>query len=251
MALKFRICALLHIRNGDLIKPVNCEGVRKVGDPQIFADRYEMQGIDEIIYLDTVASLYGRSSLGDILARASARLMTPLTAAGGVRTIEDALFLLRSGADKIGLNTAAIANPAIIDALAKKIGSQSVVIMIDAKAKGGTWEAFSKGARQPSGRNAITWAKEAVDRGAGEVLVTSIDQEGMRRGFDYNLIKEIAGTVAVPVVAAGGFGDAHDAHTAASCGADAVAIASALHFGAFSVAEIKETLNAVGVAVRR
>lgn len=248
--LAFRLIARLDIRGPHCIKTIRCEGVRKVGDPYEIAARYEGMGIDEIIYLDTVASLYGRNGLHDLLARATDSLATPITAGGGVRSVADARALLLAGADKIAVNSAAIRRPELITELAEKFGSQAVVVQIDAKRKGDGWEAYCDGGRQATGIDAVAWAEKAVDRGAGECLCTSIDQEGTRRGPDLRLMDRVVRLVPVPVVAAGGVGTVADVVAAGRSGVLGLAMAAALHSSLFDLNEARRALAAAGVPVR-
>lgn len=250
MALKFRLIARLDIRNEHLIKPIRLEGVRKVGEPHAFAKRYEAEGIDELVYLDTVASLYGRNSLGHLLELAAGALMTPLTVAGGIRSMEDGRRAFLSGADKIAVNTAAHRDPELIADLASKAGCQSVVLQLDAKRRGAGWEAYSHGGREPTGRDAIAWAQEAEKRGAGEILLTSIDREGTGLGFDLGLVAAVSRNVGIPVVCSGGFGCPGHAVQAAKAGAAGVAIAGALHYERVTLAEIRSALHAARIPVR-
>lgn len=247
--LAFRIIARLDIRNEALIKTIRCEGVRKVGDPYEYAKRYDEAGIDEILYLDVVASLYGRNSLAELVEKTARGCFCPLTVAGGISDSLGAGELFRSGADKVGINSAATMAPEILGTLALKYGSQAVVLQLDAKRKNGSWEAYTHGARQPSGRNALEWAKEAVDRGAGEILVTSIDREGTRQGFDVELLREVA-SLPVPVVAAGGFGAPLHAVEAYKAGVSGIAIAGDLHYNRTGLDEIRKALKDAGAAVR-
>jgi imidazole glycerol-phosphate synthase subunit HisF len=228
---RVRVIARLDIKGPNLIKGVHLEGLRIVGDPQQYATRYYESGIDELLYLDAVASLYQRNSLGAFVAHAAEHLFVPLTVGGGVRSVEDAAALLRVGADKVAVNTAAHRDPELIDALAKRFGSQCVVAQIDAKVRpDGGWEAYTDGGREHSGRDVMEWAAELVARGAGEILLTSIDREGTRRGFDTALVASIATSQPVPVIASGGFGSpAHATAVVADGGADAVAIADGFH----------------------
>ncbi|MGI9492327.1 MAG: imidazole glycerol phosphate synthase subunit HisF [Geminicoccaceae bacterium] len=248
--LAFRLIARMDIRNEHLIKTIRCEGVRKVGDSAIFAKRYNDAGIDELLYLDVVASLYGRNGLHDLLDQTTSEVFAPVTAAGGVRSVDDAHKLFDHGADKIALNTAAVGTPALIDELARKFGSQAVVLQLDAKQVDNGWEAFCEGGRQPTGRPVLAWAAEAVDRGCGELLLTSIDREGVRSGFDLALIDRLAGLATVPLIAAGGFGAPHHAVEAKKSGADGIAVAGALHYDRVSLGEIRGALRDAGVAVR-
>lgn len=247
--LAFRLIARLDIRNAHLIKTIRLEGVRKVGDPAEFARRYDQAGIDEILYLDVVASLYGRNSLGGLVQRGTADAFCPVTVGGGIATVDTAGSLFRSGADKIAINTSVVRDPSLITELAKKFGSQAVVLQLDAKRKGDGWEAYCDGGRQPTGLSSTQWAAEAVDRGAGEILATAIDREGCRSGFDLALIGALA-SLSVPVVAAGGFGAPHHAVEAAEAGASGIAIAGDLHYRRVSIEDIRDALRHAGVAVR-
>jgi cyclase len=229
--LAFRLIARLDIKSPNLVKTINLEGLRKLGDPHEYASRYDRQGIDEIIYLDIVASLYGRNSLADLVEKTTRDVFTPVTVGGGIQSVDDALTLLRAGADKIALNTAAIKDPTLITRLAEKIGSQSVVLQIDAKRHSNGWEAWCEGGREPTGKDAIAWAQEVVEQGAGEILVTSIDSEGTALGFNSELGRRIAGCVAVPVVASGGIRSAAHILAAHQAGVSGVAMAGLLHFG--------------------
>ena len=242
--------ARLDIRFPNLIKTRNLEGVRVVGDPSQYAARYYDDGIDEILFMDVVASLYGRNSLTELISRVSSGVFCPLTVGGGVKSVGDAVALLRSGADKIALNTEATKRPKLLTEMAMKLGNQAVVVQIDAKRNSGRWEAWCDGGRQPTGRDAVEWAIEACEMGAGEVLLTSIDREGTRQGFDLDLIKEVSRVVKVPVVASGGMGSPQDAVLAISAGADAVSAAHILHYGDHTVWDIKNAMASLGIRVR-
>lgn len=247
--LTFRLIARLDIRNNYLIKTVRCEGVRKVGDPADYARRYDAQGIDEILYLDVVASLYGRNSLAGLVQQTAEECFVPVTAGGGLSDASDARRLLACGADKVGVNTAAIRRPDLIEALARRFGSQAVVLQLDAKRKNGGWEAYCDGGRQPTGRDALVWAAEAVERGCGEILVTSIDREGVSAGFDLDLVSALS-CLRVPIVAAGGFGAPSHAVEAYRAGASGVAIAGWLHYNRGKLDEIRAALKSAGIPVR-
>jgi imidazole glycerol-phosphate synthase subunit HisF len=229
---------------------VNLEGVRRVGDPHEFAVRYANEGIDEILYMDAVASLYGRNSLADLVSRTTEAVFVPVTVGGGIRSTDDVRAMMLAGADKVAINTAAVARPELITEVARKFGSQAMVLQIDAKRKGDGWEVYCDGGRQPSGKDAIEWAREGVERGAGEILLTSIDHEGTRRGFDEGLARAVAGGVGVPVVASGGCGNAQHAAAAIKAGADAVAIAHVLHYRLATIEQIKEAMSKAGIPVR-
>ena len=249
--LKFRLIARLDCRNAHLIKTIRLEGVRRVGDPNDYARRYDAEGIDELLYLDVVASLYGRNALAGLVSQSAASVFTPITVGGGIRSADDVQTLFLAGADKVAVNTAAVKRPALITEIAEKFGSQAIAVQIDAKCKGNGWEAYCEGGRQPTGRDAIEWAQEAAGRGAGELLLTSIDREGTSTGFDADLVGRFAGGVAVPVIAAGGFGRPEHAVEAAQAGVSGIAIAGALHYGRVGLSEIRAALHGAGVPVRR
>ena len=249
--LAFRLIARLDIKPPNLIKTVRLEGVRVVGDPHEYATRYDEEGIDELFYLDAVASLYGRNQLCDLVERTTEDAFVPVTVGGGVASREGAAELFRAGADKVAVNTAAVNRPELITEIADRFGSQAIAIQIDAKLQGSHWQAFTDGGREPTGKDAVAWAKEAVERGAGEVLLTSIDREGTGEGFDLDLIGSIASAVDVPVVAAGGFGNPEHAVEAAQAGASGIAMAGSLHYGRVALADIRGILADAGVPVRR
>lgn len=225
------------------------EGLRVLGSPYEYATRYDSENIDEIIYLDIVASLYGRNNLHSLIEKTVADVFCPVTVGGGIQSIEDARALFLSGADKIALNTASVRRPDLINELANKFGSQAVVLQLDAKKSNGSWQAWTDGGREPSGRDAIEWSREAVSRGAGEILLTSIDREGTNSGFDVDLIKEVSKIVSVPVVASGGMGNSQHAFAALDSGAWGVASAGVLHRGG-SVQTIKAEIASFGIPMR-
>jgi cyclase len=236
-----RLIARLDVKGENLIKGVHLEGLRVIGAPQEFAKRYYEQGADELIYMDIVASLYGRSNLIDIVSRTANDVFVPMTVGGGVRTVEDVGNLLRAGADKIAINTAAVHRPELITEVARKFGSQCMVLSIEAKRHGsGKWEIFTDCGREKSGLDALEWAARGASLGAGEILVTSIDQEGTRKGFDTQLILEISKLVNVPVIASGGYGQLAHLNEVVQAGADAVAVADALHYGRTSVQALRQ-----------
>ncbi len=252
---KIRLIARLDVKDEYLVKGIQYEGLRKLGDPHDFALRYYQSGIDELLYLDTVASLYGRNNLSDILRRATADVFIPITAGGGLRSVRDVGVLLRAGADKAAVNTAAIKKPGLITEVAQAYGSQCMVLSIQAKRRSPLdpaqgWEAYYDNGREHSGLDAVAWAKEGAARGAGEILLTSVDQEGLRRGMDEDLIAAVCAAVDVPVIAAGGARDGRDAAGAARAGASAVAVASALHYGGKTVPQLKQEARDGGVEVR-
>ena len=245
-----RLIARLDIRNDKLIKPMNLEGVRVVGDPYEYATRYNAEGIDELLYIDAVSSLYGRNGILDVVERAVADVFCPVTVGGGIRSVEDARAALRAGADKIAVNSAVVRRPELITELAHKFGSQAVVLQIDAKRKGQGWEAYTDGGREPSGKDAVAWAQEAVARGAGEILVTSIDREGTRRGGDTALVAAIASRVRVPIVYSGGIGTPAHVVEAFKADASGVAMAHVLHFNTTSLGDIRMAAAQAGFHVR-
>lgn len=246
-----RIIARLDVKGANLIKGMHLEGLRIVGDPQEFAQQYYQQGVDEIIYIDTVASLYGRNNLVEIVRRTAESIFVPITVGGGIRSVDDVRTLLRAGADKVAINTAATENPSLIEEVARSFGSQCVVLSIEAKRRPGGWEALVNNGRDRTGRGVVEWAMEGVQRGAGEILLTSVDQEGTRKGFDLELIRAVATSVSVPVIASGGLGNAEDLVTVVQNGcADAVAVADALHYNRCSLSDLRRKAHSAGLEVR-
>lgn len=252
MSQKHRIIARLDIKGPNLIKGIHLEGLRVVGDPQSYANKYYQEGVDELIYIDSVASLYERNNLTDVLKRAAENIFIPMTVGGGIRSVSDVEKLLRSGADKIAINTAAVKNPNLIQDVSKSFGAQCMVLSIEAKKKqNGKWEVYFDNGREKTNIDVLDWVKKGVDLGAGEILLTSIDMEGTRRGFDLDLLKTIANTVPVPVIASGGMGQLKHAVDAIKIGnADAIAIADVLHYNRFSLKEIKSYMSANGIGMR-
>ena len=250
---QIRLIARLDVKCPNLIKGVHLEGLRVIGAPNDFARRYYAQGADELIYIDCVASLYGRNSLGDIVQRAAQDVFIPMTVGGGVRTVDDATHLLRCGADKVAVNTAAVANPQLISDIARRFGSQCMVLSVEAKRIGpGRWEAFTDNGREDTGLDVITWIKRGVALGAGEVLLTSVDKEGTRKGFDVELVSAVTSEVSVPVIASGGMGNTDHLLDVVQRGqADAVAMADILHYGRASFADIRRATHDAGIPVRR
>jgi cyclase len=248
-----RVIARLDVKGKNLIKGVRLEGLRKMGDPQEFAQRYYRQGIDELIYMDAVASLYQRNNLTEIVRRSAEDVFIPITVGGGVRSLEDARALLRAGADKVAINTAATKQPEILSELAQRFGSQCVVLSIEAvRNPGGQgWEAHTDNGREHTGLDVVEWAARGVELGAGEILLTSVDREGTGKGFDVELINAVSKAVSVPVIASGGFGAiTHLVEAAKIGGADAVAIADALHFNKLDVQAIKKGAAEAGLPVQ-
>ncbi|MCC6467461.1 MAG: imidazole glycerol phosphate synthase subunit HisF [Alphaproteobacteria bacterium] len=248
-----RLIARLDIKGPNLIKGVNLEGVRVVGDPQEFARRYYEAGIDELIYMDAVASLYDRNSLDAIVRHTAENVFVPVTVGGGIRSLDDVGRMLRSGADKLAINTAAIRRPALITEVARRFGAQCMVLSIEAKRTApGRWEAYTDNGREKTGIDAVAWAKQGVELGAGELLVTSVDQEGTRRGFDVKLLRAIADAVSIPMIASGGLGaPEHLVAAVREGGADAVAMADVLHYGRLSLSAIRDAARSAGLSVRQ
>lgn len=236
-----RLIARLDVKGPNLIKGIHLEGLRKIGDPQEYASKYYVQGADELIYMDIVASLYGRRILDEIVKRAARNIFVPLTVGGGVRSTSDVELLLKSGADKIAINTAAVQRPELISEVANRFGSQCMVLSIEAKKQdSGIWEVYTDCGRERSGLDVINWVKKAVDLGAGEVLITSIDMEGTKKGFDKDLISMITKTINVPVIASGGYGKLEDLNIASNSGADGIAFADALHYNKTTIQELRQ-----------
>lgn len=252
MKKKVRIVARLDVKAPNMVKGVQMEGLRKLGNPNDFAQLYYEQGIDEILYVDIVASLYDRNSLLDIVTNTTANVFVPMIVGGGIRSIDDARKLLRAGADKVAINTAAIKNPTLIKELAETFGSQCVVVSIHAKKTSDNhWEAYYDSGREHTGMDVIEWAKQAEEYGAGELLITSVDRDGMQNGCDRELVKAITSRVAIPVIAGGGVGSKQDVVDVIQHGQpDAVAIGSALHFKKFSVGELRTELRLAGIQTR-
>jgi imidazole glycerol-phosphate synthase subunit HisF len=246
-----RLTARLDIKGSNLIKGVHLEGLRVIGDPQAYARRYYEQGADELIYIDIVASLYGRSKLTEIVRRAAHDVFVPMTVGGGVRTVDDVRDLLRAGADKVAINTAAVKRPELISEVARRFGSQCMVLSLEAKQQSpGKWEVYTDCGRERTGIDAIEWVRRGVELGAGEILVTSIDREGTRKGFDVELTRAVADAVSVPVIASGGYGEPKHLQQVAAAGADAIAVADALHFDRTTLPQLRESARAAGIPVR-
>ena len=226
-----RIIPRLDIKGANLVKGIHLEGLRVLGKPEHYARQYYEQGADELMYQDVVASLYGRNSLLDIVSRTAQEISIPLTVGGGIRTLDDIRALLRAGADKVAINTAAVARPEFIREAAHAFGSSTIVVAVEAIREGnGTYLAYTDNGREHTGLNAFDWAEQAASLGAGEIIATSVDREGTGSGYDIDLTKGIAARVTVPVVAHGGAGKAGDVVAAVEAGADAICLASILHY---------------------
>ena len=246
-----RLVVCLDVKGGRVVKGTQFVQLRDVGDPVELATRYELEGADEIVFLDISASAEERGTLLDVARRTAERLFVPLTIGGGVRSAEDVGLALRSGADKVSINSAAVARPEILRESAERFGSQCVVASIDAKHDGTTWRVHIKGGREATALDAVEWATECVHRGAGEILLTSIDRDGARTGYDLALTRAVSAAVAVPVVASGGAGTAaHVCEVLADAGADAALLAGILHDGVTTVRAIKDAMRAAHLPVR-
>ena len=246
-----RLIVCLDVAGGRVVKGVQFESLRDVGDPVELAERYEREGADEIVFLDISASSEERATLLELARRTAERLFVPLTIGGGIRTADDVGRALRAGADKTSLNSSAIERPKVLTEAAERFGAQCVVASIDARREGDGWRVYSRGGRVPTSLDAIAWARECVERGAGEIMLTSIDQDGARTGYDLALTRAVADAVNVPVIASGGAGNArHVLDALGSGGADAALVAGILHDGLTTVGEIKALLAANDVPVR-
>ncbi len=238
-------------QGGRVVKGVNFVGLRDAGDPVELAARYDDDGADEVVFLDITASSGNRGTIVDVVARTAEQVFIPLTVGGGVRSVDDARRLLRAGADKVGVNTAAVSRPELVGELAGEFGAQCVVVAIDARRSPGGYEVYTHGGRKPTGLDAISWAVEVERLGAGEILLTSMDRDGTRDGFDVALTRQVADACGLPVIASGGVGHLHHLVDGVTVGgADAVLAASIFHFGEHSIAEAKAALAAAGVPVR-
>ncbi len=249
--LRPRVVVCLDVKDGRVVKGTRFENLRDVGDPVELAERYEAEGADEIVYLDVSASKEDRGTLLDVVRRTAETLFIPLTVGGGVRSADDIGPLLRAGADKISVNSAALRDPELLTIGAERFGSQCIVASIDAARDGEMWRCFSHGGSQPTDRDAVEWATECVDRGAGEILLTSIDRDGARTGYRLDLTRAVSDSVSVPVIASGGAGEASHLRDAFVEGhASAALVAGILHDGLTTVGELKNALTAWGIQVR-
>ncbi len=246
-----RLIARLDVKGPNLIKGIHLEGLRVIGDPQEYAVKYYNQGADELIYIDCVASLYGRNSLVGVIRHTSDDVFIPMTVGGGVRSVSDVEQLLLAGADKVCVNTAAVNRPELISKISKRFGSQCMVLSIEAKSKeDGKWEAYTDNGRERTGLDVVEWAKRVESMGAGEILLTSIDKEGTKKGFDVELIHAVSSIVTIPVIASGGMGSVTHLTDVVEHGrADAVAMADILHYDRMTIADIRKEATASGVEV--
>lgn len=248
-----RIIARLDVKGQNLVKGVHLEGLKIIGDPKKYSYKYYLDGADELLYIDTVASLYGRNNLVEIVRETAKNSYIPLTVGGGIKSIEQMNELFRAGADKISINTGAIENPKLITEGAKLFGSQAIVISIEAKRKkDGSWEAYVENGREKTGKDVVTWVKEVITLGAGEILLTSIDMEGTKKGFDLNLIEEVLKVCTVPLIVSGGAGSSEDVTTLFKKykDVDGVALASILHYNITTIKKLKTNLKNDGFVVR-
>ena len=247
-----RVIPCLDVSGGRVVKGVGFLDLRDAGDPVELSAHYDRAGADELVFLDITATSDKRETVVELARRTADEVFIPFTLGGGIRSVADAQAVLDAGADKVSINSAALTRPELIDELARNFGAQCVVLAIDAKARGeGGWEAYLAGGRTPTGRDAVTWAAEATGRGAGEILLTSMDRDGSNAGYDLELTAAMAGAVNVPVIASGGAGELRHLAEAVRAGADAVLCASIFHYGHHTVAEAKRELAAAGVPVRR
>lgn len=247
-----RIIPCLDVRDGRVVKGVNFVNIRDAGDPVELAKYYSDQGADEIVFLDITATSDARDTVADVVERTAAQVFVPLTVGGGIRTVEDFQRLLRAGADKISVNSAAVARPELISEAAERFGSQCVVLAADARARGdGTWEVVVAGGRKPTGMDLIEWVKKAESLGAGEILLTSMDADGTKAGFDLAITKAVTDAVSIPVIASGGCGSlAHFAEVFEQTNCDAALAASLFHFGELTVPQVKDYLRGQNIPVR-
>lgn len=251
--LSVRIIPCLDVKDGRVVKGVQFESLRDAGDPVDCARAYEKQGADELVFLDITASSDGRNIMRDVVERTADQVFMPLTVGGGLRSVEDIRAMLNAGADKVSLNSAAISDPSLVFESAKRFGNQCIVVAIDARRNGGTdsWQVYSHGGRTPCGIDVVEWAKKVVSLGAGEILLTSMDCDGVKTGYDLELTRRVSESVGVPVIASGGAGNLQHMVDAVKIGkASAVLAASIFHFGTYSIREAKEALRDAGLPAR-
>jgi cyclase len=246
-----RIIPCLDVDAGRVVKGTSFVNLRDAGDPVDLASYYDAEGADELVFLDITASSDERDTMVDVVARTAARVFIPLTVGGGIRTVEDMRRMLRAGADKISINSAAVADPTLIDAGAREFGSQCIVLAIDAKRSDSGWEVYTHGGRRPTGIDAVMWAGRGAELGAGEILLTSMDADGQLEGYDVELTAAVGAAVPVPVIASGGAGSLAHLYDAIAVGqADAVLAATIFHYGAYRIRDAKRYLSDRGVPVR-
>lgn len=247
-----RVIPCLDVDAGRVVKGTNFVDIRDAGDPIELAERYDAAGADELVFLDITATSAQRDTVVELARRTADNVFIPFTIGGGIRSVADAQAVLDAGADKVAVNSAAVKRPELLDELAEQFGAQCVVLAIDAKQRddGSGWEVFVAGGRTPTGRDAVAWAREGAERGAGEILLTSMDRDGSNDGYDLPLTQAVANAVTIPVIASGGAGELDHLVEALDAGADAVLCASILHYGRFTVAQIKDRLAQAGVSIR-
>ncbi|MBD0860152.1 imidazole glycerol phosphate synthase subunit HisF [Gordonia sp. zg691] len=257
MTLATRVIPCLDVDDGRVVKGVNFENLRDAGDPVELAERYDREGADELTFLDVTASSSGRSTMIDVVKRTADQVFIPLTVGGGIRTVDDVDTMLRAGADKVSVNTAAIARPEVLGEMSRRYGSQCIVLSVDArtvpegsKPTPSGWEVTTHGGRKGTGIDAIEWAVRGQELGVGEILLNSMDADGTKAGFDLRMLAAVRAAVSVPVIASGGAGKVEDFAPAVEAGADAVLAASVFHFGELTVAEVKAAMRDAGITVR-
>jgi cyclase len=246
-----RVIPCMDVDAGRVVKGTRFIDIRDAGDPVALAAHYDAEGADELVFLDITATSDKRATVVELARRAADEVFVPFTIGGGVREVADAHAVLDAGADKVSVNSAAVARPELLDELAQVFGAQCVVLAVDAKRRGAAWEVHVAGGRTPTGRDALQWIREGAERGAGEILLTSMDRDGTQDGYDTELLRAISEAVDVPVIASGGAGEPRHLVEAFAAGADAVLCASIFHYGRYRIGEVKEHLAAAGVAVRR
>ena len=246
-----RLIARLDIKAPNLVKGIHLEGLKKIGNPNEYAVAYYQHGIDELIYEDIVASLYNRNSLLDVIEKTTNRIFVPIIVGGGLRSVDDVSAVLRAGADKISINSEALKRPNIISEVANRFGSQCMVLSVQAKRRGNSWEAFYDNGREPSGIDVLDWVEKSQGLGAGEILLTSVDKEGTRSGFDVDLVRAVSKAVDIPVIASGGMGNlSHLNEIVSETSVDGVAMAHVLHNDIYSVAKIRKYCQEQDIPVR-
>ena len=249
---KVRVIARLDVKGSHVIKGIHLEGLRKIGDPVLLAKKYYQEGADEILFMDAVASLYERNNLFHIIEKACEQVFVPITIGGGIRTLNDINLALQSGADKIALNTAAVKNPALVVEASRTFGSQCIIGSIEAKRKGNSWEAYIDTGREETGLDAIQWARQLQELGCGEIMITSVDQDGTKKGFDVALVKAINEAITLPLIACSGAGTpAHFAALAKVTSVGAMAAASIFHYNLATLQQVKDELTLCGIEVRK
>lgn len=249
---KKRLIARIDVKNEHVIKGIHLEGLRKVGDPNEFATKYYNMGVDEIVFMDAVAAYYDRNSLSEIIEKACRDVFVPITVGGGIRSIEDIQTALNAGADKVAINTKAVQDPRFIKRASEIFGSQCIVSSVDAmRVSNSQWEVYVDNGREPTGLDVVAWVQELESLGAGEIILTSIDAEGTKKGFDCDLSRAVSAAVSIPVIASGGAGNVSDISTLIiESGVDAVAVASLFHYGLATAQDVKADLSAKNIEVR-